>query len=204
MSLLLPLGRIEEAERLLRESMALDPLNMSFQFMYIGLLLTKHDYEGLLRHLRHLPEKVRHTPALITTECLAYFDQGDVENVSLSLQRLLTMENADPQQTAGCETYWHLLNGDRAAALASYQRREALIGEGRDYSYVLGNQALLLGDIERAMDWFERALVSREQRIIFIRTDHREEAELKANTRFQALLRKMRLDDESLREMGYL
>lgn len=129
---------------------------------------------------------------------------GDRENVSLRLQKLRDLENGDAQETAGCETHWHLLNGDRDAALEAYRRREALIGDGGDYATVLGHQALLLGDIERAMDWFELALEKQNYGIVFVRTRHRDNAELKANPRFQTLLKKMNLDDESLREMGYL
>jgi len=40
--------------------------------------------------------------------------------------------------------------------------------------------------------------------IEWVRTRHRDNAELNAHPRYQALLRKMNLDDESLRRMGYL
>jgi TolB-like protein len=205
LNFVLPLGRVEEARRLFKEARELDPLNRTLDFSYLVVLFAQNDWPGVLDQLKSFPAMFLQSPPMLATFCKGYFELGDVEQVDTTLQKLRAIGSMAPQQVAGCEAHSHWLHGDRDAALAAYARRETLVRAGGiSASYVLGEQALSLGEIERALDWFEVAFEQREQRIIYIRTTHVNDKELIAHPRYQALLQKMNLDDESLRAMGYL
>ena len=200
---LMPTGQMDEAEQLLRNAMELDPLQPEAQFSFALLLLTKNDFAALLEYLTKLVG-IQRSPEIIATECYASFGLRDKDEVRKLLQELRDFKPPVPQQIAACEVHWHLLNGDHPAAMVAYQRREALVGTSGYAAVRLGSQALRLGNIEHAIDWFELGLRAKRPRIVWMRTQHRDNAELNAHPRYQALLRKMNLDDESLRRMGYL
>ena len=199
----MPTGQMDEAEQLLRTALELDPLQRDAQLSFALFLLVKNDFAALLEYLSTVAG-IQRVPAIIATECYANFRLRNKDGVRKLLQELRDFKPTTPEKIAACEVHWHLLNGDHPAAMAAYQRREALIGTSGYQAVALGSQALLLGNIERAIDWFDLALRAQRPRISWVRTQHRENAELNAHPRYQALLRKMNLDDESLRRMGYL
>lgn len=67
----------------------------------------------------------------------------------------------------------------------------------------IASLAAALGEFEECIKWSEQAAENGELGGLYLRS-YRRSSELWENPRFQDLLKKIKLDDESLREMGYL
>ncbi|MEH6584030.1 MAG: hypothetical protein V7754_19005 [Halioglobus sp.] len=200
MSFVLPQGRVDEAQEHLNLARELDPLLPQLSMIGLAIGLASGNYAQVLKVTKGAAIP---WAANIATACAAYFGLQNKAGVAESLERLRSMVNLDGQQIAGCELHYHLLNNDPAAARAAFERRAGLLGKG-ELAYVMGNQGVKLGDLELAMDWFEKAFAAQDARIAFLRVEYRNNEALWAHPRYQALLQKMNLDDGSLREMGYL
>ena len=101
-----------------------------------------------------------------------------------------------------CRAFSELAQGRVQAARAAYQQLELAAADQPGLAFFAGDTALVLGEIDKAIDWYQRSLEEGEFPIVMTRIRHARETQLRANPRYRALLAQMRLDDASLRQFG--
>ena len=88
-------------------------------------------------------------------------------------------------------------SGDSEAVQQMLDQMLAWVEEGRFFSpSIIGDAYLELGEVERTLDWYSRALDMREPNFYSEMGRNRQDPRLASQPRFRALLRRMNLSGE--------
>jgi tetratricopeptide (TPR) repeat protein len=120
------------------------------------------------------------------------------------LERLRRLVGADYEWVLYIQGFWHFSQGQLAEARAILERLKTLReadGTPSNYTYHVGALSLDLGDIDEGLTWFERACDERHWFIPFAQVHFAGDQRVISDRRFQALLKRMNLDTESLRRL---
>lgn len=163
-------GRLTEAMPELRRAEQLEPLsglasiNLAYAFRMAG------DFTAALEQAKRAVEL---NPELPTVEVMlanlyrAHSDIGDA-NATLSRALSLSAGNAHALSVLAC-AYARL--GRRMESVSLFHQLERLATERYVSPYDLGSVALILGDEDRAADWFEEAYRQRSSGMLFLRNE---------------------------------
>ena len=201
---LLPQKRYAEALKLLRELEQQDPLS-SLVKQGIGIMLLylgRHE-EAIVK----LKEGLELNPA----DFFAYFFLADVymrmERFAESDNAIRAMENIlgkDFFWTLSLRTNWHWRIGNRVEAEENLEHTiklyEAVEGK-RPFATWIGFNSIRLGYVDEGITWLERAYNKPEFFATTVHNLSQDLPELKDNPRYQTLLKKMNLDDESINKL---
>ncbi len=207
---LLPQKRYAEALEVLRELEQQDPLSsLVKQGIGIMLLYLGREEEAVVK----LEEGLELNPA----DFLAYVFLSDfyirMERFVEADNAMQAMENIVGKEsffTLSARTNWHRGMGNRAEAEAILEHTMKLYetAEGKlPVATWIGFNAIRLGHVDEGITWLERAYNRSEFVAVNLLSMSQDLPELQINPRFQALLKNMNLDDESidrLKERGPL
>lgn len=201
---LAPQKRYAEALRLLQALEQQDPLSS----------LVK---QGIAHNLTYLDrneeavDKFKEVVELNPTDLVAHFILVDLyikmkrfaeaEDVIRTMERMV---GEDYYFVLSARTRWHSAQGNRTEAEASLQGLKNLydIVDGEQpVATFIGLHSIRLGRVDEGMDWLERAVNKPDLVATFLYQWTQDIPEIRDNPRFQALLKKMNLDDESINKL---
>ncbi len=201
---LLSQKRHAEALNLLRELEQQDPLSALVR-QGIGIMLFFHGRgeEAIVK----LKEGLELNPA----DFLAYLFIADVymktERFTEADNAIRAMENIvgkDFFWTISARTNWHWRMGNRVEAEENLERSmklyEAAEGE-LPFATWIGLNSIRLGHVDEGITWLERAYNKHEFFVTTVHALSQDLPELHVNPRYQTLLKKMNLDDESINKL---
>ncbi len=193
------IDRIRHAIRLLTDIEKRDPLHAAFKSNLAFMLLFSGDAEAAARKARETLElNPRHVLALATL-IQAYTETADFTAVQRLLEKIPSALQEFPRIKAQIGLYY-ATQGDEKKARQHYQELQGLLDNlppnGLYYIIAL---PLSLGEVEEAIDLIERAVEERSwtqfwSKSAFIRNNEA----MWDHPRYQALLKRIGLDDESV------
>jgi len=163
-------NRIREAMPELRRAEQLEPfsvlasLNLAYAFRMAG------DSNAALDRARRAVELNPELPTAAVLLASIYRWRSDAGDADVALDRALRLAPGNPHALSllAC-TYAHL--GRRAESVRLFHELQQLAAERYVSPFDLGNVALLLGDEDRAVTWFEEAYRQRSSGMIFLRNE---------------------------------
>jgi tetratricopeptide (TPR) repeat protein len=182
----LSMGRYEEALRESRIALDLDPLS----------LIANAEYGNFLRWTGRLDEAEKQlfkTLDMDSTFTVAHVNLGDLYFGKQEYTKAIKafQKDQDNPWARGCL-------GDAYARAGEVEKARAIIGElnqVRNEKYIrptaIGRVYQGLGEIERALDWYEKAYEERDPTMAFFRLFAYKESALSSNSRYKAIIDKM-------------
>jgi Tfp pilus assembly protein PilF len=163
-------GRMREAMPELRRAEQLEPLsglasiNLAYAFRMAG------DFNAALEQARRAVELNPELPTVEVMLANLYRARSDLGDADATLSRALSLSagNAHALSVLAC-AYARL--GRRMESAGLLHQMERLATERYVSPYDLGTVALILGDEDRADDWFEEAYRQRSSGMLFLRNE---------------------------------
>lgn len=187
--LLSDLGRHDKAIREIRAARDLDPLDPRLA-ANVGLIFHRADkHEQALEELRKAKDLYPEHGAIYEYEAIVYTDLGRFEEAMASLQRCADITREEPTSSLA---FVYARFGKMKEAEVLIQR---MIEESEKTYVPLSEFACIygaLGDLDRAISLLEKAYLKREK-LRTIKCDPWFDP-LRADPRFKALIKKMKLD----------
>jgi len=199
---LVPLGLGEEAEALLERAEAGDPLDTRLRIIHGTLLLLTGRSEEALAQLEHAIDIDEENAAVSAALCSARVATGDFEGAQAIIAGWRERLGHDHTWLLACKTYVKLATLDLNGTMDAYDELLAAASTERGLNTFAGDVSLALGHVDEAMDWYLKSIEGGELPMLMTRLRHADEPALQENARYQALLKRMRLDEESRAEMG--
>jgi TolB-like protein/tetratricopeptide (TPR) repeat protein len=189
---LMPQGRLEEAVAVVESALQLDPLSLIGRTWLAVLLVLWHQHERTLEAARQALEVNPNAYWAYISMGSTYRDQGELEKAILAYRRALEVSGG-PASIIGWLGLTLGLSGNTAEARALLKRLHAKAAQGyvppTSYAWI----HLGLGEIDSAFKWLNRAVDECDQYMMPIKS-YRFFDPIRADPRFQTLLRKMNLD----------
>ncbi|HET6702639.1 MAG TPA: protein kinase [Gemmatimonadaceae bacterium] len=184
-------GRLDDALLEGHVAQELDPASVSIRRTLGWLYYYGRRFEPARYHLSRAIEMNPEAEETYRVLGLAVAMQGDLVEAERVLREAITLRGAGAYAVA---TLGYVLGraGNRDAALALIRDLEQRAATGYVSSVAFATVYLGLGDVERALDWTERAHAERRGWVTYMRVNPIFDP-LRDSPRFQALLEKMRL-----------
>jgi eukaryotic-like serine/threonine-protein kinase len=193
MHLLQPLGRLREAEIAFKRAAELDPL---YHLAVIGLAENAYRRDDadaaitLAKRALDLDATYYFSHWMLG---LAYFLKGRVEEAVDAVERAVRFSERNPWVLASlCNLYSRA--GRKEEATAVLKELEQRAQSGYVAPGVFGIMCLGFGQVEQALDWYEKAIEDRDAIALYLATEPKL-GRLRSHPRYQALRRKMLLPD---------
>jgi TolB-like protein/tetratricopeptide (TPR) repeat protein len=185
------LGRLEEAAEQMEIAVNLDPLSSIIHECRGFVYLLKRDYDEAIRLYREILEfdPASHRPYAAIGRALSL--QGKYAEALEMLEKACVIEQDLPWIQAAMGQILGL-SGDSEGARRILATLEARARERYIASTCFAVVHLGLGEIDQALDWLEHGCDQREMSVTHIGTHPAYDA-LRGLTRFEALLKRMRL-----------
>jgi serine/threonine protein kinase/tetratricopeptide (TPR) repeat protein len=184
-------GRLDEALLEGHVAQELDPASVSIRRTLGWLYYYARRYEQASYHLSRALEMNPDAEETYRVLGLAVAMQDDLVEAERVLREAITLRGAGPYAIA---TLGYVLAraGNRAEALQHLRDLEQRAASGYVSSVAFATLHIGLGDIERALDWTERAREERRGWVAYLRVNPIFDP-LRASPRFQSLIEKMGL-----------
>ena len=197
-----PQQRFDEALQHLVIAEREDPLSPLLK-QGIGIVLYyQGSYEEAIKKLNEALELNPQDIAALWIGRVAYIELGRFIEAEKALNQLEAIIGRENGWWLDGNADLKLARGERDAAEAARQKMIALYESGQWSSATqIGGLSAVLGLLDEAITWFERAYEIREAHSILISVLNRGTPALWEHPRFQALLKKMNLDDASIAAM---
>jgi serine/threonine-protein kinase len=184
-------GRLEEALLEGHVAQELDPASVSIRRTLGWLYYYARRYDQAKYHLARAIEMNPESEETYRVLGLALASQGDLVEAQRVLREAITLRGAGPYAIA---TLGYVLAraGDREGALAYLRDLEQRATTGYVSSVAFATLFIGLGDIERALDWTERAREERRGWVAYLKINPIFDP-LRESPRFRALVAKMNL-----------
>jgi TolB-like protein/Flp pilus assembly protein TadD len=184
-------GRLEEALLEGHVAQELDPASVSIRRTLGWLYYYARRYEQASYHLSRAIEMNPDAEETYRVLGLALAMQGDFVEAERVLREAITLRGAGPYTLA---TLGYVLarTGNHEEALRQLRDLEQAAASGYVSSVAFATVYLGLGDVERALDWTERAREERRGWVAYLRVNPIFDP-LRTSPRFHALMAKMRL-----------
>lgn len=200
---LAPLGLVDQAQTLLSEAAARDPLDSRIKILAGTLALFEGRLEwakGQFQLALQLDEKSLQAASAL---CNAYVATGDLAGARLLLDESRSRFGGQLHPwLLACRAHTELATGEVGAALQTYQELEQAAASHDGLLFFAGDVALSLRKIDQAIDWYARSVEAGEVAMVMARLRHPPGTPLTLHPAYQAILQRMRLDDASLAELG--
>jgi serine/threonine protein kinase/Flp pilus assembly protein TadD len=184
-------GRLDEALLEGHVAQELDPASVSIRRTLGWLYYYARRYEQAGYHLSRAIEMNPEAEETYRVLGLALAMQGDGVEAARVLREAITLRGAGPYAVA---TLGYVLarSGQREEALTHLRDLEQRAAAGYVSPVAFATLYIGLGDVERALDWTERAREERRGWVAYLRINPIFDP-LRESPRFQALVEKMRL-----------
>jgi tetratricopeptide (TPR) repeat protein len=193
MHFLQPLGRLREAEIEFKRAAELDPL---YHLAVIGLAENAYRRDDpdaaitLAKRALDLDATYYFSHWMLG---LAYFLKGRVEEAVDAVERAAGFSERNPWVLASLRNVYSRA-GRNEEATAVLKELEKRAQSGYVAPGVFGIMCLGLGQVEQALDWYEKAIEDRDAIALYLSTEPKL-GRLRSHPRYQALRRKMLLPD---------
>jgi serine/threonine-protein kinase len=184
-------GRLEEALLEGHVALELDPASVSIRRTLGWLYYYARRYDQAKYHLARAIEMNPDAEETYRVLGLALAGQGDLVEAQRVLREAITLRGAGPYAIATLG-YVLALAGDRQGALEHLRDLEQRARSGYVSSVAFATLFIGLGDIERALDWTERAREERRGWVAYLKINPIFDP-LRESPRFRALIEKMKL-----------
>ncbi|MBK7927177.1 MAG: tetratricopeptide repeat protein [Bryobacterales bacterium] len=191
LTLLAPLGRLEEAEREARRALELDPICPESHFLLALMLFFRREYEQAEASIRTTVELGAANPQTLWVSGLVAASRGKFGEAIAQCERAVALYGHAPMVAAHLGMLYGMAGRTEEARRALEQ-----IGRASRESYVSPIYPALvhmaLGETDAAFTWLERAVEGRDPHILHLPVKPIYDS-LRGDARFGALLRKMGL-----------
>ena len=191
-SWLMPQGRLEEAIAEVESALQLDPLSLLGRTWLALLLSFSHHHEQTLEAARQVLEIDPNSYWAYVAMGSIYRNHGELEKAVAAFRRALEMPGS-PIGISGGLGITLGLSGNKTEARALLKRLHDISARGYVPPTSFAWIHLGLGEIDSAFDWLNRAVDECDQYMMPIKS-YRFFDPIRADPRFQALLRKMNLE----------
>jgi eukaryotic-like serine/threonine-protein kinase len=193
MHFLQPLGRLKEAEVEFKRAAELDPL---YHLAVIGLAENAYRRDDPDAAITLATKALELDATYYFSHWmlgLAYFLKSQVEKAVDAVERAAAFSERNPWMLASLRNLYSRAgrNEDATAVLKEIEQRAQ---SGYVAPGVFGIMCLGLGQVEQALDWYEKAIEDRDAIALYLSTEPKL-GRLRSHPRFQALRRKMLLPD---------
>jgi serine/threonine-protein kinase len=184
-------GRLDEALLESHVAQELDPASVSIRRTLGWLYYYARRYDQAIYHLSRAIEMNPEAEETYRVLGLALAMQGDLTEAERVLREAIALRGAGPYTVA---TLGYVLGraGQREEASAHLRDLEQRAASGYVSSVAFATLYIGLGDVERALDWTERAREERRGWVAYLRVNPIFDP-LRASPRFEALVEKMGL-----------
>jgi eukaryotic-like serine/threonine-protein kinase len=193
MHFLQPLGRLREAEIEFKRAVEVDPL---YHLAVIGLAENAYRRDDpdaaitLAKRALDLDGTYYFSHWMLG---LGYFLKGRVEEAVAAVERAAGFSERNPWVLASLRNLYSRA-GRNEEATAVLKELEQRAQSGYVAPGVFGIMCLGLGQVEQALDWYEKAIEGRDAIALYLATEPKL-GRLRSHPRYQALRRKMLLPD---------
>ena len=191
-SWLMPQGRLEEAIAEVESALQLDPLSLLGRTWLALLLSFTHYHEQTLEAARQVLEIDPNSYWAYVAMGSIYRNHGELEKAVAAFRRALEMPGS-PIGISGGLGITLGLSGNKTEARALLKRLHDISARGYVPPTSFAWIHLGLGEIDSAFEWLNRAVDECDQYMMPIKS-YRFFDPIRADPRFQALLRKMNLE----------
>jgi len=191
-SWLMPQGRLEEALAEVESALQLDPLSLLGRTWLALLLSFTHYHEQTLEAARQVLEIDPNSYWAYVAMGSIYRNHGELEKAVAAFRRALEMPGS-PIGISGGLGITLGLSGNKTEARALLKRLHDISARGYVPPTSFAWIHLGLGEIDSAFEWLNRAVDECDQYMMPIKS-YRFFDPIRADPRFQALLRKMNLE----------
>ncbi len=196
--------RGEELLKIASEAERHDPLSAIFK-MVVGITLSwLGRYDEAIAKLKEALELEPHQPWPLVEVARNNIRLRRFAEASEFIDRLQLLMGADFEWVLYIRGFWHVSQGQRVEAQGVLERLKTLCQADTSpstYTYHVGALSIDLGDIDAGMAWFERACDERHWFIPIAPVQFASNERVVGDRRFQALLKRMNLDAESLERL---
>jgi len=202
--LLVALRREEELLKIATEAERRDPLSANRKLV-VGVTLTwmRRPEEAIAKLKEGLVLEPQHIFMLLELGRNSIW-LGRFAEAQEMIKRARRVAGSEGAFALYMQGYWHASQGQHAAAKAVLERMKTLHEAGAspsDYTYHLGALCLDLREIDEGLAWLERACDENHWFMPIAHVQFAGDEEVIGHPRFQALLKRMNLDAESLKRM---
>ena len=190
------IDRIPQAIRLYTEAEKRDPLHAGYKANLAGLLLFTGDAEAAARKARETLQLNPRNVLAITYLIWAYTETGNSAAAQRQLDSIPPALQEQPRIKAVAGLYY-AAQGDQGKARQIYQE---LLDNLPPFGLIsVARLAMRLGEVEECIDLMERAVEERSWSQFFsTRPEFKHNEALRDHPRYQAYLKRIGLDDESV------
>lgn len=181
-------GRMKEALPELRRAEELEPLSGLASINLAYALLMAGESGAALELAGRAAELDPQFPVADVLLAHLYRQRSDIGNADATLARALTLAAGDAHALSVLACAYARL-GRRAESAGLFRQMQQLAAERYVSPFDLARVALMLGDEERAVTWFEEAYRQRSSGMVVLRNENA--GSIKDSPRLQALIRKM-------------
>lgn len=190
-TVLAPLGQIEQALAEIHRARELDPISLSINRDVAVIYFFQRRYAAAIEQSKHCIALDPTFGGAYWTLGMAYEQEAEFEKAIEAFQSALKLSDRMPRML-GALGHAYGASGDHPKAKDILDRLESL----SDHRFVSPFESALvylgLGDIDRAFSWLEKAFKIRAYELVSLRTDPRYDP-LRADPRFLALIEKVGL-----------
>ena len=193
MHVLQPLGRLKEAEVEFNRAAELDPL---YHLAVIGLAENAYRRDDPDTAIALATKALELDPSYYFSHWmlgLAYFLKGKVQKAVDAVERAAGFSERNPWVLASLRNLYSRA-GRSEEATPVLKEIEQRAQSGYVAPGVFGIMSLGLGQVEQALDWYEKAIEDRDAIALYLSTEPKL-GRLRSHPRYQALRRKMLLPD---------
>ena len=193
--ILVPLGQTQRARELYSQVLSNDPFNRGVQSGLLLMDIFNSKYQAVVDATHRLEVEGEDNSILYTFRCLSYSQSGDASSLNAFIEKVAT--------PPACTAMQAVANGDTLVMKVMLASLE-LVGERNSLTDLAKKFLNIgLGNMEEAMMLWEQEYERRDVIVRYIRAVFRQSEldALRPNPRFQALLEKTNLDDESLAQL---
>jgi len=193
------IDRIPQAIRLLMDIEKHDPLHIRFRSLLAGLLFWSGDTQAAIPRLREILQLTPRHEFATANLILAYMEAGNFQAIQTLLEQMPLDSREQPRIKLVIGLYY-AAQGDQKKARQIYRE---LLDDPPPYGIpYTADLALHLGEVEEAIDIMESLVEKNSLLQFWIRPIFRDNDVLLQHPRYQALLKRIGLDDESVKALN--
>lgn len=190
-NLMMVLNRVDEALHHSNRAKQLDPLSPLIASLDAAVQAAAGQLQSALVSLQHVSEIAPDYWLSFYIHGGLMLDQGDAQSAVADLEHAAEHSN-DNTQVLGLLVMAYVAAGNQEAAHSVLRRLESDLSHGHVSAAALAAAYLGVGDVDRALDFIERADQERDSRISFLGIDARWKS-LRNHPRFQKQMHKLGL-----------
>jgi tetratricopeptide (TPR) repeat protein len=184
-------GRFDDAIRLKRQAVELDPLSVAMSFSLGVDLVYARRYDESIAELRRTLDLNPNEFAPHLVMAADYALKGMLQTALVQCDSGVALATQQPEEAESC-AWINARAGRRQEALVLLQQMTSTTRRQRTDPIEIAKVYENLGDRDRAIAWLRRAARERFATLVFVKTDPILDP-LRSDPRFQALLRELKM-----------